>query len=61
MLGADILIDDHIAHAEDVAAAGLKAIVFGDYPWNQKEMLPEGMVRCADWTSVEGEIARYGA
>lgn len=60
-LGADILVDDHVAHADDVLSAGLKAIVFGNYPWNRRAVLPEGMVRCEDWTSVKEAIKQYGA
>ena len=60
-LGADILVDDHIAHAVDAFQAGIGAIVFGDYPWNKQTDLPESMIRCQDWLSVEKEIARYAA
>jgi len=58
-LKADVLIDDHIAHGESVLASGLKeVIVFGDYPWNQAQSLPQGMTRCADWQVTEEEIGR---
>jgi 5'(3')-deoxyribonucleotidase len=56
-LKADILIDDHIAHGENVIAAGLKEmIVFGNYPWNQNNALPKGMVRCVNWDETVREI-----
>jgi 5'(3')-deoxyribonucleotidase len=56
-IGADILIDDHLEHANNALATKLKkVIVFGNYPWNQQEQLPEGMVRCVDWTAVIEEI-----
>lgn len=61
VLGADILVDDHIAHAEDVLSAGLKAIVFGNYPWNQRAILPKGMVRRKDWEGVKEEVAQHAA
>jgi hypothetical protein len=61
VLGADILVDDHIAHADDVLSAGLKAIVFGNYPWSQRARLPRGIVRCKDWEGVKEEIAQHAA
>ena len=58
-IGADVLIDDHIIHGESVMEAGLQeVIVFGDYPWNQREQLPAGMVRCADWQATVREIEK---
>lgn len=58
-IGADILIDDHITHGESVIAAGVeRVIVFGDYPWNQHDSLPEGMVRCIDWNETLMEIEK---
>lgn len=60
-IGADILIDDHIKHGNTALGLVKEVIVFGDYPWNQHEALPEGMVRCADWTAVVAEIEAYAA
>lgn len=58
-LNADILIDDHIEHINSVLESGLKeVIVFGDYPWNQAEVLPVGAMRCRDWQEVSKEIER---
>lgn len=52
-LGADVLIDDHIVHGESVLESGLRrVIIFGNYPWNQADGLPEGMVRCNNWPAV---------
>jgi FMN phosphatase YigB (HAD superfamily) len=59
LLGADILIDDHIGHGESVLVNGMKeVIIFGDYPWNRHQALSAGMVRCFDWLGVEREINR---
>jgi len=61
-LGADLLVDDHIAHGSNVMEAGVGGVlVFGDYPWNRQDMLPPGMVRCENWDIVVREIARYAA
>jgi len=58
-IGADLLIDDHIVHLNSVQEANLQeSILFGDYPWNQIESLPAGVVRCATWAEVEREVAR---
>jgi 5'(3')-deoxyribonucleotidase len=58
-LGADLLIDDHIAHSENVIKHGVKrAILFGDYPWNQHDVLLDGIVHCVDWDSTVMEIEK---
>ncbi len=62
-LGAHALIDDHLQHGHSVLEAQLeRVIVFGDYPWNQQDELPTGMVRCVDWDAALREIERiaYG-
>ncbi len=46
-IGADILVDDHILHGSSVLQHGVKeVIVWGDYPWNRRQVLEQGMVRC---------------
>jgi 5'(3')-deoxyribonucleotidase len=60
-IGADILIDDHVKHGETAIGIVGEVIVFGEYPWNQREVLPEGMVRCADWEAVVAEVEEYAA
>lgn len=51
-LGADILIDDFLHHAESVARCGIQVLLFGDYPWNQTETLPQNIERVKDWSAV---------
>ena len=61
-IGADILVDDHFHHVQNVLTADVgRAILFGNYPWSQKEELLAGMVRCADWPAVIEEVERYAA
>lgn len=60
-IGADILIDDHIKHGESAIGRVGEIIVFGEYPWNQRKMLPKGMVRCTDWDAVIEEVENYAA
>lgn len=50
---AEYLIDDQIKHCEGAVSSGVKAILFGDYPWNRASNLPEGITRCKDWAEVE--------
>jgi uncharacterized HAD superfamily protein len=43
------LIDDSLDYVKQVALMGLRAILFGDYPWNQNGTLPEGVSRAENW------------
>lgn len=52
-IGADYLIDDQCKHVEAAAGAGLKAVLFGNYGWNQMSPLPKGVVRCSTWSEVQ--------
>lgn len=51
-LGASFVIDDNLKHCESATQLGIKAILFGDYPWNQSKLLPEGVARCEKWSDV---------
>lgn len=51
-IGADMLIDDHLHHAQAVAAAGMGVILL-DRPWNQSETLPTGVTRVGSWPEIE--------
>jgi uncharacterized HAD superfamily protein len=46
---AEYLIDDTLENALDAAEAGIKVLLFGDYPWNQLKELPGGVTRVKDW------------
>ncbi len=52
-LGAEYLIDDQLKHCVATAEAGINAVLFGEYHWNQTEALPAGITRCAHWYDVE--------
>jgi 5'(3')-deoxyribonucleotidase len=57
-IGADVLIDDHFHHAQQVAAGDVTVLLFGDYPWNRVEgSLPTGIVRVKDWQAVRRYFA----
>lgn len=51
-LGAIALIDDSLGHVSECAEDGMEGILFGDYPWNQANVLPSGVTRCRDWPAV---------
>ncbi|MDQ3159330.1 MAG: hypothetical protein M3P98_04340 [bacterium] len=51
-IGAIGLIDDSLSNVTSVAEAGLQGVLFGDYGWNQTEILPSGVIRVRDWQEV---------
>jgi uncharacterized HAD superfamily protein len=46
------LIDDQLKHCLAAAEAEIKALLFGDYPWNQASKLPKGVIRVKNWQKV---------
>lgn len=51
-IGVDYIIDDKLDTCMEMHQAGITAILFGNYPWNQTNLLPEGMMRCGNWDEV---------
>lgn len=51
-LGVDCIIDDQVRHCLGAAGHGIEALLFGDYPWNQADSLPEQVRRVNDWREV---------
>ena len=47
-IGASYIIDDQPKHCFGAADVNLRAILFGDYPWNRDVDLPPGVLRCAN-------------
>ena len=52
-LNTATLIDDSLRHCIEASAEGMRAILFGDYLWNQAAELPSGVTRAKDWSEVE--------
>lgn len=52
-LGVDYLIDDQLKHCLAADEHGIKALLFGDYGWNQADTLPAGVTRVHNWHAVE--------
>jgi 5'(3')-deoxyribonucleotidase len=51
-LGVYCLIDDSLRPVLETNDAGVKALLFGDYSWNQAEKLPDGVTRVKNWQEV---------
>lgn len=52
-IGATDLIDDHLKHCLAVSEVGVRAVLFGDYPWNRTDApLPENVTRAKDWPAI---------
>jgi uncharacterized HAD superfamily protein len=51
-LGVQYLIDDSLSTAIKLSRAGVKVVLFGDYPWNQAEEVPANVTRCRNWAAV---------
>lgn len=50
------LVDDSLANVTSVALDGRKGILFGEFPWNGAEHLPDGVVRARTWDEVITEV-----
>jgi 5'(3')-deoxyribonucleotidase len=51
-IGASTLIDDQLVHIEECAKLGIRVLLFGMRPWNQRDGLPARVDRVDDWGSV---------
>ncbi len=51
-IGAIALVDDSLPHLKQIAEHGLRGVLFGNYPWNQVDYLPAGVVRKDNWPRV---------
>lgn len=54
----DVLIDDYTGHVAAFAAKGKRAILF-DQPWNERDRVPHGAVRCCGWGDVLKQIENW--
>lgn len=51
-MGVDLLIEDQLRNAADVARSGVPVLLFGDLPWNRTDALPPNVQRVRDWSHV---------
>lgn len=52
-LGVDYLIDDQAKHCLGASQVGVKALLFGEYPWNKNVSLPREIEKVTNWKEVE--------
>lgn len=57
-LGVEVMIDDAFHHLELCSKKGINGLLI-DYPWNQKEKLPENITRVKNWGEIILEIEKY--
>ena len=50
-LGASWLIDDHVKHCIDANIAGVTALLFGSYGWQQS--IPDTIIQFKNWQEIE--------
>jgi uncharacterized HAD superfamily protein len=55
-IGAVAIVDDHIDNLIGCAELGIKALLFGSYPWSKDWKLPEGVKRVNTWDEVLEEL-----
>lgn len=51
-LGAEYLVDDHLAHIRNVAKQGVAGLLFGNLSWEQVGELPPKAVKVDDWNGL---------
>jgi len=51
-LGVNYLIDDLPVYVDEVAAVGIKCLLFGNYAWNRQAKLHQNVTRVKDWQEV---------
>ncbi len=51
-LGASTLVDDSLGHVENCEEVGVQGVLFGNYPWNQNEDVPDSVIICPTWKDV---------
>jgi phosphoglycolate phosphatase-like HAD superfamily hydrolase len=51
-LQVSYVIDDQPKHCIAAVEHGAHAVLFGLYPWNKDQQIPEGVTHCYDWLAV---------
>ena len=54
----DFIVEDSYEYAIICADAGVKVFLI-DKPWNQKENLPENIIRVKDWKEIQEKIKEF--
>ena len=54
-IGIELMVEDCLEFAEDISLSGTEVLLY-DYPWNQKEKLPENITRVYSWQDISNQI-----
>jgi uncharacterized HAD superfamily protein len=57
-LGVNYLIDDQLKHCAAAAERGIQSLLFGNYSWNQSDVLPNNVVRVNDWNGIQRHFSK---
>lgn len=57
-LGVDYLIDDQVKHCLGANSVGVKALLYGNYPWNSYIDLPQNIQRVSSWKEIENYFGK---
>lgn len=49
---AKYIIDDSLENILDCSAEGIKGLLFGNYPWNKANKLPDNVIRVNNWNET---------
>ncbi|MEO6109702.1 MAG: hypothetical protein ABIP50_01680 [Candidatus Saccharimonadales bacterium] len=52
-LGASYVIDDYMKHCGSAAEVNVQSILYGNYPWNRIDHLPDEVTRCGSWLEIK--------
>lgn len=58
-VNADVLVDDNVGYAQEVAGAGYQVVLFGDYAWNDTNDLHPNVTRAACWEEAELVLTNF--
>jgi 5'(3')-deoxyribonucleotidase len=59
-LGVNYLIDDQVKHCLGASSVGVKALLYGDYPWNRNANLTDDIQKVFNWKEVGDYFAEIG-
>jgi uncharacterized HAD superfamily protein len=57
-LGVSMLIDDSPDYIKQCSSKGINGILFGDYPWNRKVILPSRVLRVKNWEEFSQNLTK---
>ena len=58
-INARIAIDDNLKYCQELSKSLDLVILYGDYPWNKMDNLPDNVIRCNDWFDIKATLSQY--